>query len=167
MKRGNDIICFVINKKNSLSFSLSFFSLKFMVQDKPFGCKYFLFARRGNKNICANINDDEDPKSLQTPPIFNCLHIQLTSRMATATSKIQQIFSDDPRLKSSFPLGSTLGASASCCWSSEWWDGSIVTVKSSPARLVATELGITATVSSNSSWEQSLKAEIWQRDEFR
>ena len=91
-----------------------------MVQDKPFGFKYFLFARRGNKNICANVNDDEDPKSLQTPPIFSCLHIQLTSRMATATSKIQQIFSDDPRLKSSFPLRSTLGASASCCWSSEW-----------------------------------------------
>lgn len=35
-----------------------------MVQDKPFGCKYFLFARRGKKNICANVNDDEDPKSL-------------------------------------------------------------------------------------------------------
>lgn len=133
-----------------------------MVQDKPFGCKYYLFDRRGNKNICANVNDDEDPKSLQMTLIFNCLHIQLTSRMATATSKIQQIFWDDPLLKSSFSLGSTLGASASCCncWSSEWWDGSIVTVKSSPAGLVASELGITATVSSNSSWEQSLKAEI-------
>ena len=80
--------------------------------------------------------------------------------MATATSKIQQMFPDDPWLKSSFPLESTLGESASCCWSSEWGDGSIVTVKSSPAGLVASELGITATGSPKSSWEKSLKAGI-------